>query len=418
MKARDTHALRRAACLCTFGFAIVGGPTAHAQSSLAPPPPAGYQDRLISGGTLAPDISSGDYLDSSDPTGLTRSVRIDAVASVLSQQGANATPTVHENGIVADAQWETRAYGAWSADAGVRIGGGDERFTVSGNDNPSFSLHQRGMPFDGGWQADNGLGDLNAPLIGLARTQPRFLLSSGSMLGAETEWRVPSGLQIVAGGGELGIYNGIRVLTFETLGGSTGTLGAQWSPSPQWIIGGEYAGARDANIYFQPPGSALLPAEVANQRISSNTGLVSAAWQDGAIHAQFNFIDGTLDGNNNAQTDGLEVIATLLLVLPILAGQLPKALASRRIAMRSSCLASIWMCVATTLSSARSTIRRRHVATADPLAKPGAVNAPSSTPSRVLAESRRRPSRSSGARRPIRAGCGTRLQSRSRSRRT
>ena len=169
-----------------------------------------------------------------------------------------------------------------------------------GNDNTSFTLHQRGMPFDGGWQADNALGDLNAPLINLERMQQRFVLSSGTMLGAETEWRGPAGLQIVAGGGEPGLYGGIKVPTFDTLGGSTETLGAQWSPAAHWTIGGEYAGAHNANIYYQPPDSTLLPPDVANQRISSDTGILSAAWQDAGTRAQVNLIDGTLDGNGSA----------------------------------------------------------------------------------------------------------------------
>ena len=144
------------------------------------------------------------------------------------------------------------------------------------------------------------LGDLSTPLVDLARNQPRFVLTSGAMLGAETEWRGPSGLQIVAGGGEPGVFDGIRVPTFETLGGSTATLGAQWSPSAQWTVGGEYAGARDANLYYQPPGSTLVPADISNLRISSNTGLLSAAWQGNGTRAQLNLIDGTLDGNSNA----------------------------------------------------------------------------------------------------------------------
>jgi hypothetical protein len=300
MKARAAHALRWAACLCGFSIMAAAAPGAWAQSATAPPPPS-YEDRLISGGSLTPDISLGDYQSTSDTTGLARSVRIDAVASVLRQTGANAAPTVHENGIIADGQWETATYGAWSADIAARIGGDDEqRFSGSGNNNLSFSLHQRAMPFDDGWQADNGLGDLNTPLINLARAQPRFLLSSGTMLGATTEWRGPEGLQIVAGGGEPGLFDGIKVPTFDTLGGSTATLGAQWSPSAQWSVGGEYAGARDANIYYQPLNSTLLPQDVSNQRISSNTALLSAAWQEPGTRAQLNIIDGTLDGNNNA----------------------------------------------------------------------------------------------------------------------
>ena len=301
MNARAAHALRRAACLCGVFIMAVAASPLRAQSAPAPGPSApAYEDRLISGGSLTPDISLGDYQSTQDTTGLARSVRIDAVASVLQQTGANAAPTIHENGIVADGQWETATYGYWSANLAGLIGAEDERFAGSGDDRLSFSLHQRGMPFDGGWQADNGLGDLNAPLIGLARSQPRFLLASGTMLGAETEWRGPSGLQIVAGGGEPGVFDGIKVPTFDTLGGSTATLGAQWSPAANWTIGGEYAGARDANIYYQPLNSTLLPQDVSNERISSNTALLSAAWQEPGNRAQINFIDGTLDGNSNA----------------------------------------------------------------------------------------------------------------------
>ena len=64
------------------------------------------------------------------------------------------------------------------------------------------------------------LGDLSAPLINLARMQPRFLLAQGRC-GAGTEWRGPSGMQLVAGAGEPGLFEGIKVPTFQTLGGST-----------------------------------------------------------------------------------------------------------------------------------------------------------------------------------------------------
>ena len=299
MKARAAHALHRVACLCVLAVAALTGPPAPAQDAPATGPPPAYEDRLLNGGTLAPDVSSGELFGSADSGGLARALRLDGVVSVLSQEGPNAAPSLHEDGVVMDAQWETARWGSWSADAAVRLGGDDERLSA-GNSHGSFVLHQRGMPFDGGWQADNALGDLNTPLIELARSQPRFVLASGTMLGAETEWRGPSGVQLVAGGGEPGIYGGIKVPTFDTLGGSTASLGAQYSPAEHWSIGGEFAGAHDANIYYQPPGYTLLPPEVAEQRISSNTGLLSAAWQDGSTHAQMNFIDGTLDGNGNA----------------------------------------------------------------------------------------------------------------------
>jgi hypothetical protein len=257
-----------------------------------------YEDRLIGGGNLSPDISLGDYA-SPDTSGLARSIRVDAVASLLSQEGPNAAPAYHENGVVANAQWETADFGTFSADAAGRIGSNDQRFGIASTSHASFAIHQRGMPFDDGWVANNALGDLSTPLIDLARQQPRFLLSSGTMLGATTEWLGPSQLQLVAGGGEPGIFNGIKVPTFDTLGGSTATMGAQWSPMPHLTLGGEYAGARDADIFYVPSYSLLSP-QVASQRVSSDTGLLAAAWQDGGTHAQLNVIDGTVDGSANA----------------------------------------------------------------------------------------------------------------------
>ena len=152
-------------------------------------------------------------------------MQIDAVASRLSSHEPAPRRTFTENGIVAKSQWETAAYGAWSLDASARIGGSDQGRSEQGQGGV-VTLRQRGMPFDGGWQADNALGDLNAPDIGLARLQPRFYLPTGPMQGSTTEWRGPSGLQIVAGGGVPGLYDGIEVPNFRTLDGSTATAGA------------------------------------------------------------------------------------------------------------------------------------------------------------------------------------------------
>lgn len=283
-----------------WGLWVLAGLAGVAQAQAAAQTPSestAYQDHYIAGGTLRADVSTGDY-GTGDSSGLARSLRVDAVVSVLSQEGPNPGPRTQENGIIADAQWDTASYGAWSADSGARSGG-TSRPGVGHNDGTaSFSLHQRGMPFDDGWQADNALGDINAPLIDLARAQPRFLLAQGPMEGVETEWRGPSALQLVGGAGEPGIYDGIKVPTFQTLGGSTATLGAQWAPTPQWALGGELAAARDVALYYQPLGSTF--AAVASERISSTTGLLMAAWQDGGARAQMNVIDGSLDGNGNA----------------------------------------------------------------------------------------------------------------------
>ena len=289
----------RVAWLC--GLSVIAALSAPSQAQTAPqgsPAQASaYQDRYIAGGTLSPDISTGDY-GTTETSGLARSIRTDSVGSVLDQEGPNSPPRTHENGLLAGAQWDTVSYGAWSADAAARTGGAPRPGVGHDYGAASFSLHERGMPFDEGWQADNALGDINAPLIDLARLQPRFLLAQGPMEGVETEWRGPSTLQLVAGAGKPGIYDGIKVPTFQTLGGSTATLGAQWAPASPWALGGELAAARDVSLYYQPLGATFATAATA--RISSTTGFLTAAWQDGASRAQINVIDGTVDGNGNS----------------------------------------------------------------------------------------------------------------------
>jgi SdrD B-like domain len=268
----------------------------HAQAPPPAPPAAAvtpaYQDHYIDNGSLTPDISTGDY-GTSDPTGLARAIRIDGVVSDISQQGTNAGPSIHEDGVIVDAQWDTASYGAWSADGAVRNSDSYDHGTAS------FSLRERAMPFDDGWQSDNSLGDIYSPLVTVARQQPRFIIAQGPMEGFNTEWRGPEGLQFVAGGGEPGLFEGIRVPAFDTLGGSTATAGAQWAPEPQLTLGAEFASAHDTELYYQPL-VAGEPGTAGSQRISSDTGLLSAAWQSGPSRVQLNVIDGSLNDYANS----------------------------------------------------------------------------------------------------------------------
>jgi len=254
------------------------------------PGTAVYQDRYIGGGSLSPDISAGDAM-SSDTEGLARAVQIDGVMSRLTSSAGGSSSSFTEDGIVAKSQWETAAYGTWSLDASARTGGNDS--PLEAGQGGIVSLRQRGMPFDGDWLADNALGDLNAPDIGLARLQPRFYLPTGSMQGLTTEWYGPSDLQIVAGGGVPGVYDGILVPDFHTLDGSTATAGAQWSPAPHWTVGGQFIEAHDVNLVV---GTAIDNTPL----LTSNTGLLTAAWADGGERVQMNLLDGDVRGTANA----------------------------------------------------------------------------------------------------------------------
>lgn len=296
--------VRRLACgLCGLGgLAWAGassGQTAAGQPTTATaswsaanlPGAQVYQDHYIGGGSLPPDVSAGDG-GIEDSQGLARSIQVDAVFSALSSHGSGSDDNLVENGIVAKSQWETAGYGAWSLDASARTGGSGLGSSEQGQGGV-VTLRERGMPFDGGWQADAGLGDLNSPDIALARLQPRFYLPTGPMQGAVTEWHGPSDLQIVAGGGVPGLYDGIVVPNFHTLDGSTATAGAQWSPAPHWTVGGQFIEAHDVNLAIGPliDGTSLL---------SSNTGLMTAAWTDRNEHVQLNLLDGDTGGKGNA----------------------------------------------------------------------------------------------------------------------
>ncbi len=118
------------------------------------------------------------------------------------------------------------------------------------------------------------------------------------MQGLSTEWRGPSGLQVVAGGGTPGLYDGIVVPNFRTLDGSTATAGVQWSPASHWTAGAQLIEAHDVNLAIGPviDGPALM---------SSTAGLVSAAWADQSAHVQMNLLDGAAGGDLNGRGNAL-----------------------------------------------------------------------------------------------------------------
>jgi hypothetical protein len=253
------------------------------------PTPVPYHDHYIAGGTLAPDLSA-DSIPTSASTGLARSLQVDAVASVLTSTQAGSQPTEIEDGLIVRSRWDTAAYGAWSLDASARTGGSGLGPSASGQGGV-FTLRQRAMPFDGGWQADNSLGDINSPDISLARLQTRFYLPTTPIQGLSTEWRGPDGLQIVAGGGEPGLYDGIEVPDFRTLGGATATAGAQWAPAEHWLLGTQFITAHDVDL--------VSAATLDDSAISSSTGLMSTAWQNAHASAQLNVLDGEISDHRN-----------------------------------------------------------------------------------------------------------------------
>lgn len=224
-----------------------------------------YQDQLIDGGQLEPDIWTGD-IPARNADGLPRGLRIDGIYSQLTRNGATNT----QAGIGIGAFLSTPLYGAWSFE-GVF---GDTQ------DSSVATLWQRDVPFDGGWRATNGAGNLNSPSIDLARFQPRWFLPTSPLLGASTEWRNPDGTQFTAGTGEPGVYTGIYVPGFRRLGGNMTTAGGQWTLTRNWSAGLQYFGANDVTNPMQPENNAV--------DFSSRSWFGSAAWQDRTQRYQLN----------------------------------------------------------------------------------------------------------------------------------
>lgn len=238
-----------------------------------------YIDRLIDDGRLNPEIWLGEVPEH-DAAGLPRGLRLDAIYSDFRREGRSST----QYGTGISAFLGTPLHGAWTFDG-----------VLSNRDETSIAtLWQRDMPFDGGWRASNGFGNLNSPNIDLARWQPRWFLPTSPMLGASTEWRGTSGAQLAAGFGEPGVYTGLYVPGFKRLGGTLTTAGGQTELTPNLTAGLQYLGANDVRSVLQPREDP--------RDFSTNAFFGAAAWQDGLRRLQFNALgsrnsfDGTRGG--------------------------------------------------------------------------------------------------------------------------
>lgn len=200
-----------------------------------PEPPA-YEDKLIEGGNLAPEIT--EELAVYNPEGVPRSWRIEGFASRIETGDTKR----YENGMLLSGRIDTPSYGAFSLDATVR----------NGPNASVFTLWQRGMPFDNGWSANNALGMANTPSIELSRRQYRFFLPTFPIAGATTEWLQRNRLQLFAGVGEPGTYSGVRLAGFSRLGGTLASAGAQWNPDANVHAGLQMVDAHDVESGLDP----------------------------------------------------------------------------------------------------------------------------------------------------------------------
>lgn len=211
-----------------FGIGLLDpGMVAAQQAADGNVEPAPFQDRIIDADKLA-ELPLDEF-DAYDPNGLPRSFRAEAILST-SEIGDDR---FSETGLGIDALWDTDRFGSFSLDSTLfhsdrdRAGGASTLGLAT--------LWQRGLAFDGGWLAENGLGVLNTGLPPLLSGQYRFFLPSVPFAGASTNWRRSSdGLQLMASYGRGGVFTGSRVVGFDSANGDVGSAAVQWQWAPGW----------------------------------------------------------------------------------------------------------------------------------------------------------------------------------------
>lgn len=255
-----------------------------ARNGNGPTPPA-YEDVLIDGGRLEPDVWLGEVPER-DADGWPRGIRLDGIHARQSRYGYSET----NYGLGIGAFLSTPLYGSWTLDGVLS----------NSEDGSVATLWQRDMPFDGGWRATNGAFNVNSPSIDLSRLQPRWIMPSSPMLGALTEWRNGNGTQLTAGAGEPGVFTGLYVPGFRRLGGYLSTFGGQWRLNTNLSAGLQYYGARDVTAAWQ-----LLDDD---RSFSTSSWYGATAWQDATRRFQLNLMgtDNSFNGSHQgAWADGL-----------------------------------------------------------------------------------------------------------------
>ena len=253
-----------------------------------------YEDRIMEGmpSQAELDIASPEYSSQGWPRGISLQLTRNLQTAQNIKPSARNTRT-DTQGLQLDAYLETPNYGVLSLHA-LALGG------RSSGGLTSWSLRQTGLPFDGGWRADNALGTTNLLIPELARRNGRLTLPTPQVLGGSTVLRNEgvNGLVFGASVGEPGRFEGFPQSRFVGLGGRVNSFFAQ-ATEGEWSAAAAIA-----------QGSNILP-EVAPvsgdentraSRISPQGFYISGArnplttgtsWQASAIGSRSAGVDAT-----------------------------------------------------------------------------------------------------------------------------
>lgn len=253
-----------------------------------------YEDRLIDGGNLPADVSVG--LESRrNADGWPRAFQVQATTSRVTRNDVNSD----ETGVQLGGMLDTPNHGALSLEANLRTSAG--RSDSSGN---LFSLHQIGLPMNGGWFVNNSLGATNAPAVDLARSQYRFFVPVMLSNGVTTEWRNPDhGLQLHASVGQPGLLTGIYVPTFEGLGGRQASAGAQWGNGKGWSAALQATDVEDVRFGIGRFDTA--------DEISSQSWFGAVGWGTSGTHVQLNLVESATDDQSGQAGAWIDAVIRL-----------------------------------------------------------------------------------------------------------
>ncbi len=221
-----------------------------------------------------------------NPEGWPRGISLQLTRNLQTSRNASASSSntrTDTQGIQLDAFLEIPNFGALSLHT-LALGGRNATGLTS------FSLRQVGLPFDGGWRADNAIGTTNLLLPELARRSGRLALPSALVLGVSTLWRNEAGSALVLGAsvGEPGRFEGFPQSRFVGLGGEVRSAFIQ-DTRGEWTLAA--AAAEGSNIL---PEVAPVPGQAAARvspratylGIAQNAGAQGIQWQLNAVESR------------------------------------------------------------------------------------------------------------------------------------
>ena len=276
------------------------------QSSV--PAQAAYVDRLIDDGSLEPELTR-EAPAAAQRSGNLRSLVVELGGSItapqvrvdgLAQPGGDAT--LREAGLLVTARYQSNNLGLLGLDAQLRRGARPGPFGTSARGehwSGSVTATTRGLPLGDGWLADFAAGATAMPVSDLARRQSRFFLPSLPILGAQSVLRSFAPLKASAvdpepiatvnlAVGEPGLFGGVRLSDFTSLGGLAVSGGGQVQVAPHWTAAVQALAVRDTRdpyAVIQQAGTSPVQS-----RISAQAGYAALAYTGGGLRVQANGI--------------------------------------------------------------------------------------------------------------------------------